>query len=158
MSDRDAYRSKVGIIVDTILNQTSMTLQDRHGIRPSGKGAAMPEGVISELVLAFDTKDTLTKTALRKLLLECAQELVNAVNSNPNIQPFLEESPFTVKNVQIIIYNHDKDGRELYDPEISTAQISEGILTYRTTDPVDDFKFKHNFEESYEEALRALSE
>ena len=73
------------------------------------------------------------------------------------IQKFLKERPFTIKNIQIIIYNYDKEGREVYDPGIATAQISEGVLTYRTVDSTDTFKFKQQFEESYEEALKALS-
>jgi hypothetical protein len=59
-------------------------------------------------------------------------------------------------NVQIIIYNHDKNGRSLRDPEISNAQILQGVLTYSTIDPEDSFKYKNEFEESYEESLKAL--
>ncbi len=55
--------------------------------------------------------------------------------------------------MQIIIYNHDKEGRSLVDPNISNAQISEVILTYRAIDPQDSFKYKSRFTESYQEAL-----
>ena len=79
------------------------------------------------------------------------------MNENEEIQKFLKEPPFSIKNIQIIIYNHDKEGREVYDPGIATAQISRGILTYRTVDSTDTFKFKQQFEESYQEALKALS-
>jgi hypothetical protein len=82
---------------------------------------------------------------------------MSSCNENEEIQNFLKERPFTIKNIQIIIYNHDKEGREVNDPGIATAQISEGILTYRTVDSTDTFKFKQQFEESYEEALKALS-
>ena len=59
--------------------------------------------------------------------------------------------------MQIIIYNHDKDGKEIYDPNISGAQIAQGILTFRTADKSDTFRFKNQFEESCDEALKALS-
>ncbi len=65
--------------------------------------------------------------------------------------------PFTIENIQIIIYNHDKNGREVYDPEISTAEISQGILSYQTADSNDTFKYKNEFTETYEEALKAIS-
>jgi len=94
---------------------------------------------------------------LRRLLIESANELLKQVTENEEIQQFLRERPFTIKNVQIIIYNHDKKGREVYDPGIATAEISEGVLTYRTVDSADTFKFKQQFQESYEEALKALS-
>jgi hypothetical protein len=44
-----------------------------------------------------------------------------------------------------------------YDPNISGAQIAQGILTFRTVDKSDTFRFKNQFEESYDEALKALS-
>ena len=33
----------------------------------------------------------------------------------------------------------------------------KAVLTYRTIDPEDSFKYKNEYEESYEEALKALS-
>ena len=35
-----------------------------------------------------------------------------------------------------------KKVEKFQDPEIATAQIFEGILTYRTMDPKDTFKLK----------------
>lgn len=61
------------------------------------------------------------------MIIKSAQELLKQVNENNEIQEFLKECPFNLKNVQIIIYNSDNDGREVYDPGISTAEISQGI-------------------------------
>ena len=91
---------------------------------------------------------------MRELLIKSAQELLDQVNKNNDIQKHLKEPPFTIKNIQIIIYNHDKDGREIYDPGISTADMSRGILTYQTVDSTDTFKYKNEYEESYEDALK----
>ena len=33
------------------------------------------------------------------------------MNENNEIQEFLKERPFTIKNIEIIIYNHDEKGR-----------------------------------------------
>jgi hypothetical protein len=83
--------------------------------------------------------------------------LLHYINENNEIQNFLKEPPFTIRNVEIIIYNHDKQGRSLSDPEISMARISQSILIYRTIDPQDFFKYKNEYEESYDEALNASS-
>lgn len=100
---------------------------------------------------------TLDSQQLRELLIISAQELLRQVNENSEIQEFLKERPFAIKNIQMIIYNHDEHGREAYDPNISGAQIAQGILIFRTVDKSDTFRFKDQFEESYEEALKALS-
>ena len=44
----------------------------------------------------------------------------------------------------------------MYDPEISTADISEGILTYQTKDEKSIYGYKNTYTETYEEALQAL--
>jgi hypothetical protein len=88
-----------------------------------------------ERSLCFDTKHPYTKGQLRELLIKSAKELLNQINENNEIQEFLKERSFTIKNVEIIIYNHDENGRGLCDPEISTACISQAVLIYRTIDP-----------------------
>ena len=153
---QDYHPSQAEQLVNSTLAKTARAIKKKHRINPCGQGASMPGGPIQKLALCFDTKDQFTKEELRKLLVKIAQYLLNEINENSDIQPFLKYRPFTIENVQIIIYNHDKNGRSLHDPEISTAQISQGHLIYRTIDPDDSFKFKNEFEESYEDALKAL--
>jgi len=149
--------SKGEQLVNSVLAETAKIIKNKYNLKPCGEGAAMPGGPIQKLALCFDTNYPNTKEQLRELLIKAARELLNQVNENEEIQKFLKEPPFSIKNIQIIIYNHDKEGREVYDPGIATAQISRGILTYRTVDSTDTFKFKQQFEESYQEALKALS-
>lgn len=149
--------SKGEQLVNSVLSKTAKIIKSKYDLKPSGEGAAMPGGPIQELALCFDTKNPHTKEQLRELLIKTAQELLNHINENKEIQEFIKEPPFTIKNIQIIIYNHDTNGRSLRDPEISNAQILQGILSYSTIDPEDSFKYKNEYEESYEEALKALS-
>jgi hypothetical protein len=154
---QEYHPSKGEQLVNAILASAAKTIKDKYDIKPCGMGAAMPGGPIQELTLCFDTKHPYTKGQLRELLIKSARELLHQINENNEIQEFLKERPFSIKNVEIIIYNHDKNGRGLCDPEISTARISQTVLIYRTIDPQDSFKYKNEFEESYEEALKALS-
>lgn len=142
--------------VDSILTKVAGIIKEKYNINPSGSSASMPGGPIQKLGLAFNTKLSLTKEELRILLIGCAQELLTQVNTDEDIQKFLMKRPFTINNIQIIIYNHDKIGRRLYDPDIATAQISQGSLNYLTIDSNDTFKMKNQFEESYEDALKSF--
>lgn len=154
---QEHHPSKREQLVNSILAETAKIIEKKYNIKPCGVGAAMPGGPIQELTLCFDTKSIYTKEQLRESLVISAQELLRQVNEKNAIQEFLKERPFTIKNIQIIIYNHDKNGKEVYDPNISGAQVAQGILTFRTVDKSDTFRFKDQFEESYEEALKALS-
>jgi hypothetical protein len=153
----DNSPSKAEQLVNSTLAKTAKTIEEKYNIKSCGLGAAMPGGSIQGLTLCFNTKSPYTKEQLRELLIKSAQELLKQVNENNEIQEFLKECPFKVKNVQIIIYNSDKDGQEVYNPEISTAEISQGTLIYQTVDFADTFKYKNEIEETYEEALKALS-
>ncbi len=149
--------SKGEQLVNSILGKTAKIIKEKYNLKPCGSGAAMPGGPIQEVTLCFDTKLSFTKNELRELLIKSAKELLNQVNEDNEIHQFLKDHPFTIRNVEIIIYNHDKNGRGVFDPAISVARISQGNLFYRTTDVNDTFKYKNEFEESYEEALKAIS-
>ena len=154
---QEYYQSKGEQLVNNILGKTTKTIDEKYNVKSCGVGAAMPGGPIQELTLCFNTKSPYTKEQLRELLIKSAQELLKQVNENNEIQEFLKEPPFNLKNVQIVIYNSDINGREVYDPGISTAEISQGTLTYQTVDFAQTFKYKKEIKETFEEALKALS-
>ena len=156
MSNENYHPSQAEQLVNSVLAKTAETIKKKYKLKPCGQGAAMPGGPIQELILCFDTKDQFTKEELRGLLIKSAQELLNQINENKDMQPFLIKQPFTIENVEIIIYNVDRNGMDLRDPAISIAQISQGRLIYRTNDPEDYFKYKNQYEETYNEALKAL--
>lgn len=145
-------------LVNSTLAKTAKIIQDKYNLKPCGVGAAMPGGPIQELTLCFSTKYSFTREQLRVLLIKSAHELINQVTQNDEIQQLLKVRPFTIKNVEIIIYNQDKNGRTLYDPEILTAEISKAVLTYQTIEPNAYFKLKNEFEETYEDALKEVKE
>jgi hypothetical protein len=157
ITQQQYYPSRGEQLVNSVLANTAKIIKDKYNLKPCGAGAAMPGGPIQELVLCCDTKYPNSKEKLRELLIKLADELLNQVKENEEIQKYLKEPPFSIKNIQIIIYNHDKEGRQVYEPGIATAQISRGVLTCRTVDSSDTLQFKQQFEESYEEALKALS-
>lgn len=145
-------------LVNIVLVNSANVIERKYKIRACGSGVSMPEGPIRWLTICFDTEKTATKEELRKLLINSAQIVVDFITSNEEIQPFLKVRPFTMENVQIIIYNHNEKGYNVYDPGISTAQISDLMLTYRTTDAADTFKFKNKYIETYEEALEKIKQ
>lgn len=155
-SKQEYHPSKGEQFVNSLLAKAAKTIKDKYNIQPSGVGVAMPGGPIQEVTLCFDTKHPYTKEQLRELLIKSSEDLLHQVNENKEIQEFLKEKPFTIKNIEIIIYNHDEKGLSLTDPHVSVANISQGRLNYSTIDPEDSFKYKNEYEESYEEALKFL--
>lgn len=147
--------SKEEDLVDQIQSKVIATIEKQYPLHSCGSGAAMPDGPIRELTLCFSSKN-LNRDELRFMLVRCAQELLREVQSTNGINDYLYKPPFKISDIQIIIYNHDKDGRELLDPLIGSAEISRGILTYDTVDPINTLRYKNTFSETYEEALKIL--
>lgn len=152
----DYHLSRGEQLVNSISANTAKIIEKKYSLKACGSGAAMPGGPIQEVTLCFDTKCLHTQEQLRELLVKSAQELLNQINENGEIQQFIKTPPFTINDVEIIIYNNDKNGRNVHDPEISTARISQGNLIYRTTEESTNFKFKNRIEESYEQALKFI--
>lgn len=150
--------SKASQLVNSILSKASKIIHTKYHLRPSGVGVSMPGGPIRELTLCFDTEKQLTKEELRILLINSANELLDEVNKSPEIQQFIKTPPFTIKNIEIIIYNHDKKTYDVFDPGIAVAKISRGILNFKTVDINNTFDFKNRYEETYEEALAILNQ
>lgn len=149
--------SKGEQLVNRTLVKGAKIIYEKYDLKPCGEGAAMPGGPIQGLTLCFNTTSPLSKEQLRELLIKSAQEVVQLVQEDNEIQEFLKDPPFHIGNVQIVIFNRDKNRREVFDPGISTAQISQETLSYATIDKSDTFKYKNEFEETYEEALKALA-
>lgn len=145
-------------LVDQVLGKTASVVRKKYNLIPVGSGASMPGGPIRELALCFNTKSSLKKEDLRKLLILIAEELVFQVNSTNEIQSYIANPPFTKKDVQIIIYNFDEHKRDLYDPEIAVAEFSEGKLNYLTKDKLKKYGYKNEYYETYEEAVKLLSD
>ncbi len=142
--------SKGEKLVNKTLNDSAIFLKNKFNIRPCGEGASMPGGPIRNLSLCFTVTGPLPKEQLKKILIDCAQHLMQQVNENKDIQPFLEHAPFTIKDIQIILYVYDKDRRDLYDPLITTAQISDSIFSFRTNEK-GRLSFKNCYDEPYQE-------
>lgn len=116
---QDYQPSRGEQLVNSTLSKSAKIIKNKYHIKPSGMGSSMPGGPIRELTLCFDTKNRFTKEELRELLIKSAHELLSQVSENEEIQQYIKHPPFTIKNVEIVIYNNDKDGRDVYDPEIS---------------------------------------
>lgn len=152
------YPSRGEELINEILNNSAEAIYKKYDTKPCGVGLAMPGGPIRKATLCFNTRYPYNKTELRKFLVEFSSDLLHGIRQNDEIQEFLARRPFTINNVEIIIYNNGKDGREIYDPQISVARISSGILIYRTKDIDDKYKLNNEYRESYEEALKLLNE
>jgi hypothetical protein len=140
------------------LGKVSRFIEKKYKLIPIGSGGKAFGGPITKFRLSFDIRAPLSREQLRKLLIDCSKDFLTIVNTDKEVQPYLSVKPFELENIEIIIFNSDKTGREVFDPLITVAKISGGILIFKTNDPNKKYTYKENYKETYEEALKLVQE
>lgn len=146
------------LVIDRVFNKTIKIVQKNSKIKAIGTGLSSPGGAIQKFILSFQSRKPYTKEELRWWLIEIANTMLEQINNDPELQQYLVKSRFSIENVQIRIFNYDLDGEDVFDPEISVAKLSDGVIEYITRDPADRYKYKNEEKETYEAALQRLRE
>ncbi len=150
-------RSEKAKMVHRAVYKTAETLNNRFQIRYVGISEAGGENYYKEVGLHFELFRIISKEEGREIIVNCAEELLKEINSNPQLLPYLKPSPFTVKNIEITIYVRHPDGRIPYHPDFCVLSLQRGLLSYSTTSPEMRLEYKfYTEEESYEDALKIV--
>jgi len=141
-------------VADSIQEVVGDRLEKRHKMENIGQCGALFDK-INSLGFRFQITGPKTKEELREILIDCAEELVNAVNQTEGIAQYLGSYPFTFDKIDIGIFLRDKENGDIRHPLYCTAGLSHGELGYYTRDKYG-MGYKTTDYESYEEALKAL--
>lgn len=133
-------------------------LEKKYKMSVCGTGAAMPDGILSSLILCFDSYLSLRIEEARPILVDCVNTYVNAVNANNEIKPYLKTAPFSAENIQINIFFRTSKGESVTEPNLCVATALHGKLIYCTEEKGQKFGYKSKFIESYEDAVKILNE
>lgn len=109
------------------------------------------------VTVGFERKGKpLTLEEGRKIIVESTQTYLLDINNNEKLKPYLSKTPFTEENLNITIINLDEKGKFTLDPFLATISQLEGKVYYRTQDPENEYKFKSEISETYNEAVAIL--
>ena len=117
-------------IFENVLSQAAQIIGKKYNLKYiGGGGSAVNQITFFAISLAGD--NAYSREQLRRILIQSSKIFLQVINTHKKVQQHLSKRPFTIEDIEITIFNHDKDGRDLVDPLISTGDISEGIL-YRS--------------------------
>ncbi|CDR34241.1 hypothetical protein [Criblamydia sequanensis] len=129
-----------------------------YGLKCIGSGGSLMYNV-KKLSMEFQHKGILNKNELRKLLIELTDLFLEEINNNEEIRPYLENYPFTPKNIDITIYIRDSQNQRVFYPNLCVASSLYGKLLFHTNDEANPIApFYTTEEETYEEALEKLKQ
>lgn len=145
------------VIADEINAKVAKTLCKRHQMFQISEGGGMM-GSVYMVGLGFTIPHLLSEEEARARLVDCAEEMLTAFNTNEEIRPYLKNYPFTTKNLQIVIFATTPTGGDVFDPHIGSVSIYESDnIVYRTEEP-NTFVYKKTWREPYSEALKRVKE
>lgn len=148
----------IGRLGRNAMNNTVKILSKRYQLKCMGFGEAAFHGPYTEMSLSFQIDRPLSKDEGRKMLLDAAQEFLKAINSNEQLKPYLDPSPFEINSIVITIFPNEPDGRDVFYPNIAVFKLIQGNITYKSDTPKGQNKgsFFLRETESYEEALKIV--
>jgi hypothetical protein len=151
-SDSDDYAE----MAYKIRNKVAENLSKRYNMKVIGLGGGMADAV-NIVGIHFQIVGPLPKEELRRILVNSVKELLDGLNNDEKIRPYLKKYPFTSEGTNIAIFVVDKDGMDVFHPNIDVAGVYySGKLHFNTTDRDNRFEYKTEEEESYEEALEIV--
>lgn len=121
-------------------------------------GGAM-RGDIKEISLGYNICKNLNLEQARLFFLNYSELLLNQINSNGDIRPFLNQYPFTAKNIFLSLSFHEPSGEFAYEPNIAYIFINtnnEKIVYYIYNRNIN--KLECVYKEPYQDALRIYQE
>jgi hypothetical protein len=143
-------------LADGILRKAATQLKQEVGLRPGGTiGQMMRE--VQVLGLSFTYHKPIDIVEGRKLLLKAAHTLLDKINQEPRIRPYLIRYPFAPRNVEIEIFLRTPDNGFVPPDALRVITVREGVLRYKINNP-KKVGFATIYKETYDEAVARLAD
>ncbi len=142
-------------IADEITANTAQQLEKQKGLFLAGTGGGMMHN-IRMMAMSFDFYQEVDLQTARELIVYAIREYLSDINSNKEVRPYLQNYPFTAKNVEIRIWISKPDRSKASSGKIHYISAINGILDYYTRED-NQHSRKTICEETYEEALEVIS-
>ncbi len=142
--------------VDSVLNKTSTRLEKKYGMKTVGTGGAMMYEVKS-ISLRLSVYTPLSIDEGRFLIVKSAEQLLEDINNDQILKPYLIHHPFDINDIDIAIFY---SGSENIDQDITKLDYVStycGLVNYTKLDPNKLGKELVDKTETFEEALSILN-
>lgn len=142
-------------ITDAITQEVAKKICKEKDLVLAGTGGGAMYGVRMLSLSFYSYKEVDLETA-RKLLVYCVDEYLAAINSNKKIRPYLVNYPFNENNVEIRIFLHGADGRNVPSGKLSIVSMVDGTLHFKAENP-DGNTLDKLHQETYQQAKKLLA-
>ena len=144
-------------IANRITKQVALRLRQEKNLQCAGAGGGMMSN-IRMMAISFDFIYEVNLTEARQLLVYATTEYLNAINTNKEIRPYLQNYPFRVNNIEVMIFIQKPDGQNVSPGKIVSISSINSILSYDLLCEPENYINKELCRETYEEALKIVQD
>lgn len=148
---RDANSGSDSKYVSEIRLKAARNLREEYQLMPCGTGSQMMDKV-KMIALSFNYYNPVDEVKGRELLIAATDELIQCVNDDERIRPYLHNYPFGPENVEIMIFVYQKNGSVPPPGKLIVLTSLGGVFTYKIDGPVRPGPTVIVQEETYKEA------
>jgi hypothetical protein len=142
-------------MADPIFASYGKEMQKKRGYWIEGTGGSMPNGDVRNLFMSFVGIREVDVSEARRLYVELVEGLLNQVNQDKFIRPFLHDYPATCTNTRLHLSFVNEYNRPVSEKHIAFVFLVNNIVYYNYYDH-NERMFEDIYEEPYEEALRIV--
>ena len=144
---------------DQTLSSYAQEMEEEYGFKCSSIGGKIP-GSVEEIGASFFFVHSSPLEEARKIILVATKRLIQAIDLNAELRPFLSEFPFRTNRIKLRICFRERNYGSIHDESIESATLENDTISYfRESTERSSIRLIHTplfFQESYQEALSVL--
>ncbi|MBM3192256.1 MAG: hypothetical protein FJZ63_06385 [Chlamydiae bacterium] len=137
---------------DNITKKFCADVAKKHLIFYYGGGGGFLKNV-ERIFLDFSAVKNLNIEEARSLVLDCTEDLLQRINNDKKIKPYLEHYPFTEKGLRLSISFDTPDQKRVSSKYVAHVLATNGSIYYSSYDHKKQ-QLVDLYEEPYQEALK----
>lgn len=140
----------MGNLTNQAISTAMCNMQTKHGLKPVATGSLGPKNV-DYLITWYNYYGNVDIEFARILFVDAVRELVDQINSQEDLKPFLHDVPFNRSRTDVCIFFLDSKGHRPKTGFISKVEREAKSIGYNTVD--ENGNHTIIFRETYIEAL-----
>jgi len=148
-----SFEKSYSFMADHIFKEFAKEMKQEKGLELCSTGGSMPNRDVKSVDMGFSFNYQLDISEARNLYIQTLSKLLNKINKDKIIRPYLHQYPATWENVHLgIVFHFD---RNLETQKVALMTNVNNRLYFSTRDPETN-RLKDLHEESIEDALRIV--
>jgi hypothetical protein len=149
---------KQEVLLHEIIGVHAKSQKKKYNIQAIGSGGSIPDHYVKRFIVHYECNRPMTIEEARHLYVHSVEELLYLINSNEKFRPYMDNYPFTVKNLDLTISYWDVNSRNFDPPSVAMVFFSRGnsILYAFYDNQSDKFTYEMDVREPYSEARRIV--